>query len=460
MHLETLCCRFAVLLAIAATSAAADDMPPPGRPADHVVLVSIDGLRPEFYLDRTWPAPMLQQLRAQGAHAEAVRTVFPSVTYPAHATMLTGVVPARHGIYYNSPFEPGGQTGRWYWEASAIRAKTLWDAAREAGLATASLNWPVSVGAPVDFNVPEVWSLDRGADPIEVFRRAEQPPGFLAELEREATGKLRPGNFTIDHITRDDRAGDMAAYLLETYRPALMTVHLAAADHFQHDDGRDSPRVRRALAAADRALSQIYEAAERAGILARTAFVVTGDHGFVDVHTRLAPNVWLVEAGLRSAADDRGDWRATFHTTAASAFLHLAEPDDHEALERVRQVLAELPVGVRRGFRVVERDELDRLGAAPEAVLAFAMQPGFNVTSSARGPAVRPDHGGQHGFMPDFPHIRTGFVAAGAGIRAGAVAPRLELVDVAPLVAHLLALDLPPGDGLLPLGFLAESPLP
>ena len=448
----------ALALLLLATPARADDPPPAGRPADHVVLVSIDGLRPEFYLDRTWPAPMLQQLVAQGSHAEAVRTVFPSVTYPSHTSMITGVLPARHGVYYNSPFEPGGETGRWYWEASSIQAKTLWEAAGEAGLTTASLSWPVSVGAPVDYNVPEVWSLDRSADPIEVFRGHEQPPGLLAELEREATGKLTFGNFTIYHITRDDRTGDMAAYLMETYRPALMTVHLTSVDHFAHEDGRDSPRVRRSLAAADRAVSQVWEAAERAGILERTAFVVTGDHGFVDIHTRIAPNVWLVEAGLRSADDDRGDWRATFHTTAASAFLHLADPGDHEAVEKVREVLAGLPEGVRRFFRVVEREELDRLGAAPEAVFGFAMRPGINVTSAADGPAVRPGHGGQHGFLPDFPHIQTGLVAAGSGIRAGAVAPQLEVVDVAPLVAHLLALDMPQGDGVAPLGFFAESP--
>ena len=65
--------------------------------------------------------------------ADGVRGVFPTVTYPSHTTLITGAMPARHGIYYNSPFEPGGQTGRWYWEADAIRVPTLWDAVREAG---------------------------------------------------------------------------------------------------------------------------------------------------------------------------------------------------------------------------------------------------------------------------------------------------------------------------------------
>ena len=80
-------------------------------------------------------------------------------------------------------------------------------------------------------------------------------------------------------------------------------------------------------------MSQIYEAAERAGILERTTFVITGDHGHVDLHTKIAPNVWLAAAGLLESAPasgtaGRGDWRAVFHVTGASAFLHLADPED------------------------------------------------------------------------------------------------------------------------------------
>ncbi|MCH8332897.1 alkaline phosphatase family protein, partial [Candidatus Sumerlaeota bacterium] len=115
---------------------------------DHVVLISIDGLRPEFYLDPAWPAPMIQQMAREGAAAERVRSVFPSVTYPAHTTMITGALPARHGIYYNEPFEPEGQSGRWFWEERAILTATLWDALRAEGQTTVGVSWPVTVGAP------------------------------------------------------------------------------------------------------------------------------------------------------------------------------------------------------------------------------------------------------------------------------------------------------------------------
>ena len=86
------------------------------------------------------------------------------------------------------------------------------------------------------------------------------------------------------------------------------------------------------------------------------------------------------------------------------------------------------------------------------------MAPGINVTSSTEGNAVRSADGGQHGFLPDFPHIQTGLVAAGAGIRQGAVAPQLGLVDITPLVAHLLDLEMPEAsDGVLPMGFVGQK---
>ena len=300
--------------------------------ADHVVLVSVDGLRPDFYLPgSSWPAPNMQQMARDGAHAEGVRGVFPTVTYPSHTTIVTGALPARHGVYYNRPFEPEGQTGEWYWFESSIQVDTLWDAVRAAGRRTAAISWPVTVGAPIDRFVPETYSLDPNSDRLAPMRDGTTP-GLWQELEREATGRLSLRNYGSAYITRDDTTGAMAAYVLETHRPALIALHLITTDSAQHAHGRESDRARRAVAAADRAIGAVRDAADRAGILERTAFVVTGDHGFVDLHTQLMPNVWLAEAGLHGTEPDRGEWRATFHPTGGSAFLHLRDEADAEAL--------------------------------------------------------------------------------------------------------------------------------
>ncbi len=418
-------------------------------PSEHVVLISINGFRPEFYQEERWPAPNLQQMADKGVRASGVRSVFPSVTYPSHTTIITGAKPIDHGIYYNSPFEPQGQTGRWYWEADSIEVPTLWDAVRKAGLTSASFIWPVSVGAPIDYNIPEVWSLEEGYGRIQPLRDHQSPDGLLEEMEREVLGQVNERTYNGDYLNREDRTGEMAAYVLEKYQPNFMTLHLIAADHFQHEEGREGEKVHLAVGAIDRAIGKIREAAERAGLVDKTTFIITGDHGFVDIHTTVAPNVWLVEAGLTEDRPDRGNWRATFHTSGASAFLHLKDPTDSQAAEQVRKILAELPAKYRKLFRVVERDELDTIGADPHAVLALAPVPGINMSSSTSGEALKPARGGTHGFYPDFKEIETGLVMEGAGIAEGKHLPTIGLEDIAPIVAHLLQLDFDPKHGVL-----------
>ncbi|HVS13788.1 MAG TPA: ectonucleotide pyrophosphatase/phosphodiesterase [Thermoanaerobaculia bacterium] len=428
------------------------------RPADHVVLISIDGLRPEFYRDPSWPAPTLQQMAREGVHAEGVRGVFPTVTYPTHTTLITGALPARHGVYYNTPFEPAGQTGRWYWDEAAIQVPTLWDAVRAAGLASAAISWPVTVGAPIDRVLPEVWSLDPDAVPLAAMREASRPPGIWEELEREATGRLTARNFSADWMNRDDTTGAAAAYLLETHRPALLAIHLLSNDHFEHQAGREAPVVRRAVGAVDRAIGAVRDAAERAGILERTAFVVTGDHGFVNTSVAVAPNVWLAEAGLMEARPDRGRWRASFHGQGGATFLHLRDGEDRAALAAVRAALERAPHHVARLYRLVERAELDAIGADPRVPLALAGARDVRFHDDAEGPVVRPASGGAHGYFPtDFPEILTGFVGWGAGLRSGVTVHRMGSEDVAPLVALLLDLDFEAPDGRAPLGVLQSA---
>ncbi|MDO8965191.1 alkaline phosphatase family protein [Algoriphagus sp.] len=415
------------------------------RPTQHVVLISIDGFRPDFYLEEKWPAPNLQEMAKAGARSLGVTGVFPSVTYPSHTTIITGRTPLHHGIYYNAPFEPTGQTGRWFWESELIKVPTLWDAVKAAGLKSASFIWPVSVHAPIDYNLPEFWSLEEGFGRIEPMREKETPKGLLAEMELNVLGKLNERTFNGDYLNREDRIGEMAGYILETYKPNLITLHLIATDHFQHMEGRDGPMVRKSLAATDRAIGKIIEAADRAGILEQTTFIVTGDHGFVNIHSSISPNVWLVEAGLMENQPDRGNWKATFHTSGASAFLHLKDKNDFVTLNKVKSILENLPENQKKLFRVVDQEELMRVGADPNAALALASIQGISFSPSSQGSVLKPAKGGTHGFFPDFDEIETGFIAWGAGIRENVEIQEMSLVDVAAVVDYLLNLkmDLP-----------------
>lgn len=454
---------FALAAAVLATVPSPSGFSGPGGgaaqepPARHVVLVTVDGLRPEFYLDQGWPAPVIRLMAMEGAHAREVRSVFPSLTLPAHATLVTGALPARHGITTNHPFQPGAETRSWYFEADSVRVPKIYEAAKAKGLVTAAIGWPSTLHAPIDYNLPEVFSPDPATSFVEVIREAATPPGFLDTLEAKVGSATVydsagvPMNWNA--LAWDDRVGAMAEWVLQYRRPNLLLVHVVSTDSEQHKHGKEGERVRRALGAVDRAIARMTEGAERAAILDETTFIVVGDHGFIDVNTLLSPNVWLTEGNLLDPApEDR--WRARFHSGVGAAFLRVREVGDAGAIQAVRDVLAALPDSTRQRYRILEREELNALGAYPDAVLALAAAPGTMFGDQTTGPAVSGTWGATHGYLPTYPEMATGFVAWGAGIRPGARIPEMNLTDVAPLVAALLGLDFRAPDGVLRAGIL------
>ncbi len=181
------------------------------QPAKYVVLITIDGFRPEFYLDPSWNAPNMRNLMKNGVYAEKARGIFPTVTYPSHTTIITGAFPARHGIFYNAPVEPQGSSGQWNWYVKDIKAPTLWNAVRTANLKSAAVLWPVTVGADIDYNIPEIWSTEKDNDRVAPMKANTTPAGLWEEVEKNATGKLQYNDLNGEYLRFDE---NMAAQRL------------------------------------------------------------------------------------------------------------------------------------------------------------------------------------------------------------------------------------------------------
>jgi predicted AlkP superfamily pyrophosphatase or phosphodiesterase len=197
------------------------------------------------------------------------------------------------------------------------------------------------------------------------------------------------------------------------------------------------------------------ESVEKAGITETTTIIVTGDHGFVDIHSQIAPNVLLTKAGLLDPKN-KAAWKAYFHSSGGSSFLHLKDKNDKQTLAKVKEILAALPVADKKLFRIVDRAELDVVGSDPNAALALAPIQGISFSSSVEGELIKPAKGGTHGYFPDFKEIQTGFVAFGKGINKGVTIPEMGLEDIAPLIAKLLKMDFPSADGMLYPGLLSK----
>ncbi|MFC4209754.1 alkaline phosphatase family protein [Pedobacter lithocola] len=427
---------------------------------NHVVLISIDGLRPEFYMDATWGMINVRQGMQRGAYAEGVRGSFPTVTYPSHTTMVSGVLPAKHGIYYNTPVEPLGISGKWFWYYKDIKVPTIWTAAKDAGLKTAGVSWPVTVGAPIDYNLPEYVILPKGKgekkDEIKAMLLESNPKSLVQEVQDFAIGKFAEHGATLDFYTSDQDKSRMAAYILKKYKPAFLAVHIALTDHFEHEQGRDGDKVRSAVVGADVAVKTIMDAAEVAGIAKNTTFIITGDHGFVDIHTQVKPNVLLAKLGLYDEAQ-KDSWKAYFQQSGGSAFLHLRDPKDKTNFEKIKQGLNKLPEGIKKMFHVLDKAALIKAQGDPNALLALAANQGFSFGASATGELLAPTSGGTHGYLPtDFKEIQTGFVAFSKGIKTGTVINLMGQEDIAPLIVKLLNLKLDT-EGVLYPGILATE---
>lgn len=404
----------------------------------HVILITIDGMHSNMITDPYIPAENLKQMRDNGLYVNRIKGVAPAATYPSHTTIITGERPDNHQIFYNAPFTGNCPRTISYWYADSIKAETLWQVVHEKGGKVASLFWPVSTGSRhIDYNVPEFWSIDRSIDQMEYLKAYCTPVGLLDTLELYATGKLGNDNFLAGSIDRDAREAYMTNYIMNTYKPRLLTLHLITTDYAQHQTGMNSARTRRTVGSVDTAVGLIINNLKATGMMDSTVVIVTGDHGFVDVNQELAPNVWLVENGLLGA-EYGSAWKACFHNAGAMSFLYLKNRKDTKTLKKVESILASLPDTTRRMFRVLNRSELAALGCDPLVQLAIEPEAGIAVSNRRKVPAVAARKGGTHGYSNGIDH--TVLIAYGAGIRTEQK-QCMNQTDIKAFVLRLLGID-------------------
>jgi len=416
------------------------------QPAKHVIFLTIDGFRPDFYLDSEWKMLNIRALMKDGAYAKGVNSVFPSVTYPSHTTIITGVQPVKHGIYYNTIFTPDGAKQQPYWQDSSIHVPTIWKAAKEKGMTVASLYWPVSANAPAEYNISDVGSMGDS-----ICEQYSSPPGFYAEVKKEVFGG-------VDKIDKgkNQNIAKIAAYVIKKSRPALMTIHVFTTDGAQHNAGRHGIQVQEAVADADAAVGILIDALKSAGIWETTVLLVGGDHGFYDVKKTISPNVWLKGAGLINDLKT-GDWKAQFNTVGGSAFLYLKDPSDKATADKVKALLEAQPDTTKQYYRIISRVQLDNGGYNPNIAFALTAEHDAAFNATTTGVAITSGKGGTHGHFPDTKNIRTGLVAHGPGIRKGAVIDEMNLCDMTPIMVKLLGIPFPKVDGKIPAGLLEND---
>jgi len=425
-----------------------------GQARPLLVMISVDGMRPDYITQADIhgaKVPNLRRFLKEGAYAEGVVGVVPTVTYASHTTLVTGVWPAKHGILANTTFDPLQKNqGGWYWYTEDICVQTLWDVAAAAGRTTASIQWPVTVGAHITWNIPEFW---RASTPDDAkLLRAVSTAGLLEEARTEL-GEYRGG---IDTSAEGDvNRGQYAEWILEKKHPSFLTLHLSSLDHIEHETGPFSAEDIAVLESIDATIGKIRATAERLAP-GRAFIAVVSDHGFVRTDAQLNLFPLFREAKLITV-NEKGkiaDWKAIPWVTGGSAAIVLKDPDDTVILSQVRELLAKVAREPANGVdRILDAEELHKRGGYPPASFFVGLKPGWKTGSTLDGPVLsKIKVGGTHGAMPDLPDLHASFFLVGPGVPAGRSLGLIDMRDVAPTLAHETGLSLPSADGkiLLP----------
>lgn len=420
----------------------------------YVVLITMDGLPASTFWDTNAPLPVLRKLAADGVSSTGMKVSNPTVTWPNHTTLISGVRAARHGVLFNGVVVRAGpglpvRIDEERDKTELVAVRTLFDVLHEHGYRTAGIDWPCTRNSDaVDDNFPDVPDHLLHTTP----RLKEE---LLAEgiLTRETEA-----NFEALGGTQHDEIWTRAACLvIQRRKPHFLAFHLLNTDGVQHRYGPQSPASYRAMRLADGYLARVLKALDDAGIRERTTVFVTADHGFARIDNLLQPNVLLRRAGLLELGQSNrvAKARAQVMPEGGIGMVYLTNP---ETRETDRQNVLALFTGQKGIEAVIPPERYASLGfPGPQnnpamADLILAAQDGYGFLPSASGEefvvAATPyDNHGTHGYLASHSKMDAMFVAAGRGIKRGVKIGAIENIDLAPTIAHLLGEKLEQAEG-------------
>ena len=429
---------------------------------EKIFVLSMDAMVGED-LEYLRTKPNFSRLFENCAQVKKMRSIYPSITYPAHISMITGCRPGKHGVYTNDELTDYDSYVRWHLYSSMVQVEDIFAAAKRAGCTTAAIYWPVTGCNPnVDYLLNECNFYDAKTqeDVEEGFRAmgtseemlaiARKNKHFFPSDRHNANGQLRRKD------EFDDFLMACACDVIRQYQPDVMVVHNCWMDSLRHTYGVFNQHVTAGLDAADEWLGQVMEAMEEAGTLADTNFILVSDHGQMDFARRLKINVLLRRGGFIDV-DDQGKitgWRAFGQANGMSVVVVLKDPADEKLREEVGEYLRRLESEEVWGFTVHTPEEVrERYGVYGNFAYMLETDGYTAFGESWHEPLVNPvditDYRlgkATHGYEPE-KGPQPIFVAAGPAFRPGAVLEQADIIDEAPTYAAILGQTLPQAEG-------------
>ena len=402
-----------------------------------VILISIDGFRGGLLKEKRFEieCPNLSLLMKKGRWSSQVKSVFPSLTYPSHTSMISGVLPEKHGITNNRVFNPEKNFIDWFWYADSIKKPTLITKAREKGLISLGISWPVTVGAQMDYLLPEFKSVNDSISTVDLVRKHDKPSRFL-ELAKIRGTIPKDGN--PDGFNRDLLLHQIFMDTFIRKKPNLSLYHMIETDIVQHKYGKNSDESWKAFAFMDSLVGNIISLLDKKNLWSSTTLIITGDHGFKNYNYEISLNKLFEEKGWLKVQGNRiYDWKVVALSSGGSAFIHLNDPKNEKFKQLVRIALSQ-----QSDFEILEKRHMagTHLSSYNSDFVLLAKK-GYTFVRSIEQPFIKQNSGGAHGGNPIDKELHTGFIAAGRLIDKEEVG-EMMITDVAHIVASILGFSL------------------
>ena len=420
----------------------------------YVIVISFDAVSEED-LEFLSKQPNFSKLIKNGALIKNVESVYPSLTYPAHATIVTGKYPKNHGVINNTVLDFKNDNPDWYWYRKYIKGDTIFDLAEKSGMKTCSILWPVTARSKITYNMPEIFCTKRYDN--KILKSALAGSKIYQVNMNKKFGYLRQG---MEEPYLDNFATEVAKKTIRELKPNLILLHLIDSDSQKHKYGIENKEVIESLKRHDERLGEIIESLKLAGIYEDSTIIALGDHSQINVNNVIKLNSILMKNDLINVNGNKiKSYKAIAKSCDGSSYIYLKNKNDVETRKKVRDILNELKNKYSNVIEeVYNNEEIKNLGADINASFMIEAKRGYYFIDDFLGEAIEViDESSKikhklrasHGYLPSRDNYKTFFIAYGKTIKKGVVLEKGKLINHGPTIAKILDIDLRDCDGIV-----------
>lgn len=421
----------------------------------YLIVISFDAVSSDD-IDKLEKLDNFKYLMDNGSVIKNVESVYPTLTYPAHATIMTGMYPKNHGIINNTLNKFSDINPDWYWYRKYVKTKTLYDLASEKGLTTAALLWPVAGRSSINYNLAEIFAPKPWQNQLVMSALAGSLK-YQLDLNKRF-GHLRNG---LSQPALDNFVHESVKYTIDKYKPNLLLIHYTDVDTNRHYHGYNSKEANDALLRHDKRLGEIIKALKEANIFEESTIVALGDHSALDGNYMIRLNSLFRENGLLKV-NKKGiitSYKAVAKNCDGSSYVYLKDKNDTDTYKKVKELLENLKNSDKSPIDfILNSKEAEDEGADPNCSFMVEGNLNYYFVDETLGKViekVKESEVGKvphrtkatHGYHPKKPNYNTFFMAFGKGIKKGVKIDGGKLINHGPTLAKILGVDLGKTDG-------------